>query len=80
MARRSEKGAKLTIPRITGLSAISGADVTVFSMTGRELVKETVPLNRYASTSLNIATGKGAFIAKVSVRGISIGTAKIIVP
>ncbi|MBN1309232.1 MAG: hypothetical protein JXA18_15010 [Chitinispirillaceae bacterium] len=71
---------ELVIPRMTGLDARGRAAVRIFSMTGREIVKKSVPLNRHASTPLKITTGKGVFLAKVSMHGISMGTVKIIIP
>jgi alpha-glucosidase (family GH31 glycosyl hydrolase) len=80
MTRHSGKGVELIIPRITGLTAHSKADVSVFSLAGREMVNRKVLLNRYGSTRLKVPTGKGIFLVKTSIRDISIGTAKIIVP
>ncbi|MBN1129639.1 MAG: hypothetical protein JXA71_11665 [Chitinispirillaceae bacterium] len=80
IVRSSGGTVMLMIPRMTGLCDHSVAKVQILSMTGREIQKKTVSLNRYSSTPLFIATGKGVFLVKASVDGVTAGTVKIIVP
>jgi alpha-glucosidase (family GH31 glycosyl hydrolase) len=77
---RCGKGVRLTIPRMTGLSDRSEADVQVLSMDGRNMAKKSIVLNRYSSTPLTLTMGKGVFMVKASVNGLPVAMAKIAVP
>jgi alpha-glucosidase (family GH31 glycosyl hydrolase) len=71
---------ELVIPCIAGSDGHNDATVSMYSMTGRVIAERSVRVNRYASTPFDIALPQGAYIARVTMHDVSIGTAKVIVP
>lgn len=79
-ATRHGRYIQLTIPSITGTSVPREAEVNVFSLTGRTILKQNMPLNRHTPTPISIASAKGIFFVQATIGARHIGALKIILP
>jgi alpha-glucosidase (family GH31 glycosyl hydrolase) len=78
VVRHTDHGIELTIPRMTGINQNNKATITVFDMSGRNIVKKECILKQYASTSVPLNLAKGSYIARVKVNGVNICSSKIV--
>jgi len=69
---------ELIIPRTTGINEKNRATIAVFDMAGKVIVTKECILKQYASTPVILSLGKGAYLARVKVNGITTGNVKII--
>ncbi|MBN1128749.1 MAG: hypothetical protein JXA71_07170, partial [Chitinispirillaceae bacterium] len=68
----------LMVPPLAGIGIPGTANVSVFDLTGRTIVRKNVTVKTGMATPVGITTGRGACIARVEVNGVVVGKVKIL--
>jgi Alpha-glucosidases, family 31 of glycosyl hydrolases len=78
--RHTDHGMELTIPALAGINQNTPGAISIFDMSGRNIVKKEFTIKQYASSPVHFTLVKGVYVAELEVKGINTGALKIVAP